>query len=104
MLPNTENPEPEHEFDAKCSVCNKGFNWEDIDGKQEPFDIEKMIWILRRFGAPKVFRKVSRAYSFDCECGNHLIMAEILEACEPDENGFKDSAYVLASISFDDVT
>lgn len=92
----------QEELDVNCK-CGKGYNWDEhIDGTMPPENPEFVKWFLRKLDAPDEFMKIEKAYHIDCDCGNKFVVAEVLEMCEPDENGFSDSAYLTLSFSSDE--
>lgn len=94
----TETDPVIEEFDVNCSKCEKGYNWEDVNGKFQPVEkIEQLIENLKILGLPDGFLKIERAFQVKCPCGTPIIIAEILEACEPDEDGYSAPAYLALS-------
>lgn len=89
----------QEEFDINCK-CGKGYNWDEhIEGKCKPENPEAVKKFLSGLDMPDEMLKIETAYFIECECGKKLIAAEVLEMCEPDENGFSDSAYLTLSFS-----
>lgn len=91
---------PEQEFDVNCAQCKKGYNWEEhIDGIMPPENPEFVKALLKKLDAPDEFMKIEKAYHIDCNCGNKFVVAEVMEMCEPDENGYSAPAYMAISFS-----
>lgn len=84
-------------YDVECSECGKGYNWEDIDGKYPPKNPDFVKKLLTQYGFPDEMKKIAKAFYIKCECGKTMVVAEVLEMCEPDKIGFSDSAYLAIS-------
>ena len=97
--PNIE----EFETDTECPYCHKGYNWEDIKAKMQPADLAGMLrFLLNQTGEDFSDWNITECYHLLCTCGRGSIIAEVPEACDPDENGICASAYMTLSLEKDE--
>jgi len=87
------------EADFTCPHCQHGDMWSDIREKGEHVDINGMLDFLKQqTGESFEDWNITEAYYSDCTCGQCNVVAEVPEACDPDENGYCAPAYMILSL------
>lgn len=87
------------ETSLHCPHCQKEFTWDEIRKEGEPADIEGMLNFLKR-QTGEYFEdwNIMEAYFFECACGRGFVVAEVPDACNPDENGNTAPAYLTLGL------
>ena len=87
--------EEENDTDTECMNCKTGYNWEDIKVIGTSLDPMALRGFLQsKLGDAFDDWNINEVYTIDCSCGHRFVIAEVPEACEPDENGICHPGYL----------
>ncbi|KLU61730.1 hypothetical protein CEB3_c19090 [Peptococcaceae bacterium CEB3] len=82
-----------------CCSCGAEFTWEEVKAKGQPADVEGMLNFLeRQTGESFEDWNITEAYFHECACGRGFVVAEVPDACNPDENGDTAPAYLTLGL------
>jgi hypothetical protein len=85
--------------EVTCSYCKQTHTWVAIQADDEPANIQGMLYfLLRETGEDLSDWKITEAYYFECSCGRGFVVAEVPEACEPDDGGYSAPAYLVIGL------